>query len=76
MLRSDRPPNPQHPQDRDRDPPPNPDTRYAPTTSVRLDMVDVDGQPIVVVLSRDTAQVLADRLFAVLNTIPMEGRIA
>lgn len=68
MFGSSRSRNPDKPQGGKHDPPPNPDDRYAPTNCVRLFMYDVEGKPVVVVLSRRAAQALADELFRELAT--------
>lgn len=63
MLRSRKSHNP----DRSHDPtphdPPNPSDRYTTTDCIRLDMLDSDGDPVVVLLSRRAARDLANQLF-------------
>lgn len=73
MLRSSPPRNPQKPHGGKHDPPPNPDDRYAPKNVVRLDMVDIDGAPVCVLLTPRAAAKLADELFGRLYLADAEG---
>lgn len=73
MFGSHRRSDPQKPPDPTSDPPPTPDDRYAPTSVIRLDMVDVEGKPVCVLLTRRACAMLADELFSRLVVAPVEG---
>lgn len=73
MFGSQKSHNPDKPQGGKHDPPPNPDDRYAPANCVRLDLVDSDGKPATVYLTRRAAIALADNLLTIIPRMAVEG---
>ena len=73
MFGSDSTSSPPKPRGGKHGTPPNPEDRYVPQNVIRLDMVDVDGQPVCVILTPRAAKHLADQLFARLCLEPAKG---